>query len=123
MLDAVVIGLFQAIALVPGTSRSGITITAGLMTGLRREHAARFSFLLSIPVIALAGMVKGLELYKTSEPVMWDFILIGTSLSAIVAYLSIGWFLKLLDKVGMMPFVLYRLVLGAVLFFIFSGQF
>ncbi|MCK5479252.1 MAG: undecaprenyl-diphosphate phosphatase [Methylococcales bacterium] len=123
LLDAVVIGLFQAIALVPGTSRSGITITAGLMTGLKRKHAARFSFLLSIPVIALAGMVKGLELYKTAEPVMWDFIVIGTSLSAIVAYLSIGWFLKLLDKVGMMPFVLYRLVLGAVLFFIFSGQF
>jgi len=123
LLDAVIIGLFQAIALIPGTSRSGITITAGLMTGLRREHAARFSFLLSIPVIALAGMVKGLELYKTAEPVQWDLILIGTSLSAGVAYLSIGWFLKLLSKVGMMPFVYYRLILGIFLFSVFLGQF
>lgn len=123
LLDAVIIGLFQAVALIPGTSRSGITITAGLMTGLRREHAARFSFLLSIPVIALAGMVKGLELYKTAGPVQWDLILIGATLSAVVAYLSIGWFLKLLDKVGMMPFVYYRLLLGIFLFSVFLGQF
>jgi undecaprenyl-diphosphatase len=123
LLDAVVIGLFQAIALVPGVSRSGITITAGLMTGLRREHAARFSFLLSIPVIALAGMVKGLELYKMAEPVQWDLILVGAALSAIVAYLTIGLFLKLLDKVGMMPFVYYRLLLGIFLFSVFLGQF
>lgn len=121
LLDAIIIGLFQAVALIPGTSRSGITITAGLMTGLKREHAARFSFLLSIPVIALAGMVKGLELYKTAVPVQWDLISVGVALSAIVAYLSIGWFLKLLNKVGMMPFVFYRLILGVVLFAIFLG--
>lgn len=123
LLDAVIIGLFQAVALIPGTSRSGITITAGLMTGLRREQAARFSFLLSIPVIALAGMVKGLELYKSTEPVQWDMISIGVCLSAVMAYLSIGWFLKLLDKIGMMPFVYYRLILGVILFSIFLGQF
>ncbi len=123
LLDAVIIGLFQAIALIPGTSRSGITITAGLMTGLKREYAARFSFLLSIPVIALAGMVKGLELYKSAVPVQWDMIAVGVVLSAFVAYLSIGWFLKLLDKIGMMPFVFYRLVLGVFLFAVFSGQF
>jgi len=123
LLDAVIIGLFQAIALIPGTSRSGITITAGLMTGLRREHAARFSFLLSIPVIALAGMVKGLELYKSAIPVQWDMISIGVCLSAVMAYLSIGWFLKLLDKIGMMPFVFYRLILGIFLFAIFLTPF
>jgi len=123
LLDAVVIGLFQAVALIPGTSRSGITITAGLLTGLKREYAARFSFLLSIPVIALAGMVKGLELYKTADPVQWDMILIGVSVSAVMAYLSIGWFLKLLDKIGMMPFVYYRLILGVFLFAVFLGQF
>jgi len=123
LLDAIIIGLFQAVALIPGTSRSGITITAGLMTGLKRKHAARFSFLLSIPVIALAGMVKGLELYKAAEPVQWDMISIGVILSAIVAYLSIGWFLKLLDKIGMMPFVYYRLILGVFLFTVFLGQF
>ena len=123
LLDAVIIGLFQAIALIPGTSRSGITITAGLMTGLKRKHAARFSFLLSIPVIALAGMVKALELYKSTDPVMWDMIFIGVLVSAVVAYLSIGWFLKLLGKVGMIPFVYYRLVLGVFLIIIFFGQF
>jgi len=123
LLDAVIIGLFQAVALIPGTSRSGITITAGLMTGLRREHAARFSFLLSIPVIALAGMVKGLELYQSAIPVQWDMISIGVVLSAVTAYISIGWFLKLLDKIGMMPFVYYRLILGTFLFSVFIGQF
>ncbi len=123
LLDAVIIGMFQAVALIPGTSRSGITITAGLMTGLRREHAARFSFLLSIPVIALAGMVKGLELYKSEIPVQWDMISIGVCLSAVMAYLSIGWFLKLLDKIGMMPFVFYRLILGVFLFSVFLASF
>ncbi len=123
LLDAVVVGLFQAIALIPGTSRSGITITAGLMTGLQRQHAARFSFLLSIPVIALAGMLAALDLYKSSEPVSWNLIAIGTSLSAIVAYLTIGWFLSLLEKVGMMPFVYYRLILGIILFAVFLGEF
>jgi undecaprenyl-diphosphatase len=123
LLDAVVIGLFQAIALIPGTSRSGITITAGLLTGLKREYAARFSFLLSVPVIALAGMLKALELYKTAEPVQWDLLIVGASISAVVAYLSIGWFLKLLEKIGMMPFVYYRFILGVVLFAIFFRQF
>ncbi len=117
--DAVIIGMFQALALIPGTSRSGITITAALMTGLKRKYAARFSFLLSIPAIALPGILKGLELYQSAQPVMWDLILIGVFLSAIVAYLSIGIFLKLLEKVGMIPFVFYRLILGVFLFTIF----
>ncbi|MGR9114309.1 MAG: undecaprenyl-diphosphate phosphatase [Gammaproteobacteria bacterium] len=121
LLDALVIGLFQAIALIPGTSRSGITITAGLMTGLRREQAARFSFLLSIPVIALAGMLKGMDLVQSGESVQWDLMLVGVSVSATIAYLTIGWFLRLLDRIGMMPFVWYRLVLGVVLFAIFIG--
>ncbi|MGR9045557.1 MAG: undecaprenyl-diphosphate phosphatase [Gammaproteobacteria bacterium] len=121
LLDAVVVGLFQAIALIPGTSRSGITITAGLLAGLKREQAARFSFLLSIPVIALAGMLKGLELYQSGLPVPWNLMLVGTTISAVVAYLTIGWFLRLLDRIGMMPFVWYRLVLGAVLFVVFIG--
>lgn len=119
LLDAIIIGIFQAIALIPGTSRSGITITAGLMTGLKREQAARFSFLLSIPVIALAGMLKSLELYKTETPILWDMILTGATLSAIVAYISISWFIKLLDKIGMMPFVYYRFILGGFLFLLF----
>ncbi|WP_305907050.1 undecaprenyl-diphosphate phosphatase [Methylomarinum sp. Ch1-1] len=119
LLDAIIVGLFQAIALIPGTSRSGITITAGLLTGLRREQAARFSFLLSIPVIALAGLLHVIDLAQSSEPVQWDLIVVGASVSAVVAYLTIGWFLKLLEKIGMLPFVYYRLILGAVLFAVF----
>lgn len=119
LIDAIVVGLFQAIALIPGTSRSGITITAGLLTGLKREQAARFSFLLSIPVIALAGMLKTLELYQSQIQVSWDLMLIGAGISAVVAYISIAWFLKLLDKIGMMPFVYYRFALGLFLFWMF----
>ncbi len=119
LLDALLVGAFQAIALIPGTSRSGITITAGLLGGLKREQAARFSFLLSIPVIALAGMLKILELYQTGNGIDWQLMLTGMLLSAAVAYLSIGWFLKLLDKVGMMPFVYYRFALGLFLLWIF----
>ncbi|SMG67099.1 Bacitracin resistance protein BacA [methanotrophic bacterial endosymbiont of Bathymodiolus sp.] len=118
--DALLIGLFQALALVPGTSRSGITITAGLLLGLKREFAARYSFLLSIPVIGLAGSLKALELYQSNIVVSWDFMLIGAGVSAIVAYLSIAWFLKLLNKIGMMPFVWYRLVLGFILIGVFA---
>ncbi len=122
LMDMIVIGLFQAIALIPGTSRSGITITAGLLLGLKRESAARFSFLLSIPVISLAGALKALELYQSNITVMWDFMLIGASISAVVAFLSITWFLKLLNTIGMMPFVWYRLALGIILLLVFTGQ-
>ncbi|NOQ15163.1 MAG: undecaprenyl-diphosphate phosphatase [Methyloprofundus sp.] len=122
LLDALMVGLFQAIALIPGTSRSGITITAGLLLGLKREYAAKFSFLLSIPVIALAGSLKALELYQSEIAVSWNFMLIGAAISAIVAYLSITWFLRLLNNIGMMPFVWYRLVLGVVLIGVFAGQ-
>lgn len=122
LLDAVVVGLFQAIALIPGTSRSGITITGGLLLGLKREYAAKFSFLLSIPVIALAGSLKALELYQSGFDILWGFMFIGAAVSAVVAYLSIAWFLKLLNKISMMPFVWYRLVLGIVLIGVFAGQ-
>ena len=117
--DVVVIGLAQALALIPGTSRSGITMTAGLFMGLTREAAARFSFLLSIPTILMAGAYKGLQL--TSEPAMvdWFAMSIGVVLSALTAYLCIHLFLKLLERIGMLPFVLYRLLLGGVLLYFF----
>lgn len=117
--DFVIIGLAQAIALIPGTSRSGITITAGLLLGLEARAAARFSFLLSIPTITAAGGLKLIDLVNQTEPVPWESIIMGTAISAISAYLCIHWFLKLLDKIGMAPFVIYRLILGAVLFWVF----
>lgn len=117
--DIVFIGIAQAIALIPGTSRSGITITAGLMLGLNRNAAARFSFLLSIPVIFLAGSLKTKELLEAGLNTDWFAILAGVGLSALSAYLCIHLFLKLIEKIGMWPFVLYRLVLGLVLYQLF----
>lgn len=113
--DVVVIGLAQALALIPGTSRSGITMTAGLLVGLTRDGAARFSFLLSIPVIVLAGGLSVLDLVEQGGPVAWVDLVLGTVLSALSAYLCIHLFLKLLERVGMTPFVVYRILLGAVL--------
>jgi undecaprenyl-diphosphatase len=117
--DVVVIGLAQALALIPGTSRSGITMTAGLFMGLTREAAARFSFLLSIPTILMAGGYKGMQLVKESMAVDWMAIFIGVGLSALTAYLCIHLFLQLLERIGMLPFVLYRLLLGGVLLYFF----
>lgn len=114
-----IIALAQALALIPGTSRSGITITAGLLVGLDRKAAARFSFLLSVPAIAMAGLYEMKNLVEAADPVPWVDILVGVLVSGASAYLCIHWFLKLLDRIGMLPFVIYRLVLGAVLFALF----
>jgi undecaprenyl-diphosphatase len=114
--DIVIIGCAQAVALIPGTSRSGITMTAGLLLGLTREAAARFSFLLSIPVIVLAGGLKTIELAQSSQAVDWGTLVLGAVISGISAYVCIHFFLKLLERIGMMPFVIYRLLLCAVLF-------
>lgn len=112
---ALFIGAAQALALIPGTSRSGITITAALMLGFSRDAAARFSFLLSIPLILAAGSMKALELVEQAEPVNWFCMSVGTLVAGVSAYLCIHWFLQLLDRIGMMPFVVYRLILGGVL--------
>lgn len=117
--DVLLIGLAQAIALIPGTSRSGITITAALLMGLNRQAAARFSFLLSIPVILLAGGAETLDYLKVASANDARDLLIGAMISALSAYACIHYFLKLLARIGMMPFVVYRLVLGLALFAIF----
>jgi len=113
--DALIIGLAQACAFIPGASRSGTTIMAGLLLGLDRQAAARFSFLLSIPLIFGAGSLLTLKLMLHSTPVDWFALLLGTLISAISAYACIHYFLKMLDKIGMLPFVIYRLLLGAFL--------
>lgn len=113
------IGFAQALALIPGTSRSGITITAALLMGMSRKASARFSFLLSIPLILAASLLKTVELNGSSVHLAWMDIFWGTSLSAISAYLCIHFFIRLLDSVGMMPFIIYRFFLGIVLFWLF----
>ena len=119
LLDVLVIGLAQALALIPGTSRSGITITAGLMLGLNREAAARFSFLLSIPVIFLAGALETLDYLSEASIQDATPLLIGALISAVSAYACIHYFLKLLERIGMLPFVAYRLLLGIILVVLF----
>jgi len=114
--DAMLVGVAQAVALIPGTSRSGITMTAALMLGFTREAAARFSFLLSIPVIVLAGGLKIKDWIEAPEQVASaPILLFGYLLSAVSAWICIHYFLKYLEKVGMGPFVIYRLILGTVL--------
>jgi len=123
--DVLIIGVAQAIALIPGTSRSGITITAALMMGINRKDAARFSFLISIPAILLAA---GAEFYKITRSASafnldWSVVAIGVVVSAITAYLCIYLFLKFIERIGMIPFVAYRLLLGGALFyFIYKGM-
>lgn len=112
---ALLIGIAQALALIPGTSRSGITMTAALLLGFTRQAAARFSFLLSIPLILAAGGLKAVGLAKTGTEGQWADIAWGAGLSFVSAYLCITLFLKALDRIGMLPFVLYRLALGTVL--------
>ncbi|MCB2262536.1 MAG: undecaprenyl-diphosphate phosphatase [Candidatus Thiosymbion ectosymbiont of Robbea hypermnestra] len=112
---ALLIGLFQAIAIIPGTSRSGITITAGLLLGLTRKAASRFSFLLAIPTILMAGGLETRQLIRSADPVDWSALWLGGLLSFIVAYLTIRFFLDFIEKIGMLPFVLYRFLLGALI--------
>lgn len=119
--DILLIGCAQALALIPGVSRSGITLTAGLLLGLSRTGAARFSFLLSIPVIMLASGLGLLDLVKAAEPVDWSALALGVALSAVSAYLCIHYFLRLIGSIGLLPFVIYRLALGTLLFALFAG--
>jgi undecaprenyl-diphosphatase len=116
---ATLIGLAQALALIPGTSRSGITITAALLLGLRREDAAHFSFLLSIPVILGAVVLMIPDVADAEQIYTLTQLLLACAVSGAVAYLTIAFFVRLVSQVGMLPFVLYRLALGTVLVLFF----
>lgn len=113
--DAVMIGCAQALALIPGTSRSGITITAGRVLGLQRKDAARFSFLLSAPVILLATGYETLSMILADEPIEWLQLGVAAVVSAIVAYVCIDLMMRFVSRIGLMPFAIYRLVLAAII--------
>lgn len=113
--SALWIGLAQALALVPGVSRSGITITAGRFLGFNADAAARFSFLLAIPIIAAAGGYGALKVALGEAPINWQQFLLAMGFASVAGWICIAAFLKLLQKVGLLPFILYRLVLGVVL--------
>lgn len=113
------VGMAQALALIPGTSRSGVTMTACLFMGLTRENAARFSFLMSIPIILMATSYEGLRLIK--EPISFSAqeLVLAVGIAFVSAYFCIHYFLKLIQKIGMLPFTLYRLLLGISIFLLF----
>lgn len=113
--DALIVGLFQAVAIIPGTSRSGATITAGLFLGLTRKAASRFSFLISIPTILMSGGLLTLDLLESPTPVDWMSIALGVGLAFAAAYLCIHFFLQFIERIGMLPFVIYRFLLGAAI--------
>ncbi|WP_295364560.1 undecaprenyl-diphosphate phosphatase [uncultured Succinivibrio sp.] len=118
--QALVIGLFQALAVFPGVSRSGITLTAGLFMGMKSEAAARFSFLLAIPVIIASGAFEIYKIYSMETlDLQWVNLIIGAMLSFIVAIIVIHLFLKYIAKSGMAVFVIYRVLLGALLLWLF----
>jgi undecaprenyl-diphosphatase len=112
--DALIVGLLQALALVPGTSRSGITLVAAMMLGFRRDAAARFSFLLSIPAVAAAGVFELPKLLHDRE-VGATALVVGLAVAAVSGYLSVAWLLRFLRTRTTMVFVVYRVLLGLVL--------
>jgi undecaprenyl-diphosphatase len=112
---ALFIGIAQCLALIPGTSRSGVTITMALLLGHSRHQAARISFLIAIPAIAGAGTLKLWDLSQMSFAPDWTALATGVIVSAIAAYSCITLFLGFIERIGMLPFVIYRLLLGAVL--------
>jgi undecaprenyl-diphosphatase len=112
--NALIIGLLQCLALIPGVSRSGITITAGLMLGFTRETAARFSFLMSLPIVAGAALLKTVDIFKHGIPAGEGLpMLIGIVASAITGYISVAFLLRFVQKQSLAPFVWYRVVVGA----------
>jgi undecaprenyl-diphosphatase len=118
MKDAILIGLAQAMALIPGTSRSGVTITIGRILGLQRKQAARFSFLLSAPVILLASLYKVVSLLIEGTPIAWRELAIGACVSGIVAYLTIEIFMRFVNTMGLLPFAVYRVLLAATILYV-----
>lgn len=113
--QALMIGLAQVLSLIPGVSRSGITITAGRFLGLDAAASARFSFLVSIPVIAAAGAFGVWRVASGEARIDWVEFSLGAGLSALTGWICIAAFLALVRRVGLMPFVIYRLLLGFLL--------
>lgn len=118
--DVAIVGFAQSLALIPGTSRSGITMSAALAVGFTRNAAARFSFLLSIPVIFLAAAYEIVGLLGSEVAVDWPSLIAVTAGAAVSAFACIALFLRLLDRIGMLPFVWYRFFLGGVLVWLYA---
>lgn len=118
--DSLIIGIAQAFALIPGSSRSGTTITGGLFVGLKRETAARFSFLLSVPAIFGSGMLQLVEALAYLDSAMMLNLITATIMSAISGYMAIDFLLKFLRKYTTFTFVYYRIALGLLIIILLS---
>ncbi len=112
--DAAIIGVAQVLALIPGTSRSGITMTAARLLGMERSDAARFSMLLSIPTILGAGVLKGWDLYQTGNVTVAADAFVAAGLAFITALVAIALMMAWLRRASFAPFVIYRIVLGVL---------
>jgi undecaprenyl-diphosphatase len=120
--DAITMGLWQAVALIPGTSRSGITITAGRMLGYDRESAARLAMLMSIPTILASGAVLGLEVIADADAQAARDGAIAAAMAFVAALLALILMMRLLKTVSFTPYVIYRVILGVVLLWLgYSG--
>jgi undecaprenyl-diphosphatase len=114
--DAMIVGFAQVGALIPGVSRSGSTLTAALWLGLKREEAARFSFLLGLPAIALAGLKEFYELWKAHlDGHGWSILAVGLAVGSLSAFVAIWGLLRILEKFSAWPFVAYRAIIGVLL--------
>tara|TARA_B110000438_G_scaffold239782_1_gene238188 strand:+ start:1306 stop:2115 length:810 start_codon:yes stop_codon:yes gene_type:complete len=114
------IGFAQVLALIPGTSRSGITMTTALLCDLNRESAAKFSFLLAVPIIVATGLLKSIELVNSPQAsIQLLSLAYAITLSAVVAWTCIHFFLQLINRIGFLPFVIYRVILGLLLFLVY----
>ncbi len=113
------IGCAQALALFPGTSRSGITMTAAMALGLSRTAAARFSFLMALPVVLIATIYELFVLFSSPEPAPWITLAVGASAAFLTGLGCIHFLLSLLERIGFLPFVIYRLILGCVILIVF----
>jgi undecaprenyl-diphosphatase len=116
--DGLIVGCAQALALVPGTSRSGVTMTAARLLGYHRFEAARFSFLLSIPAVAGAGVLIVPDLLEADGALLMDAIITGT-LTFIAAFVTMAFLMNFLKRASMMVFVVYRVLMGTALFYFF----
>lgn len=116
--DAVIVGMAQALALIPGTSRSGVTMTAARFLGYQRVEAARFSFLLAIPAVAGAGLLAALDLASASAQMQWDAIVTG-AMTFVAAFATMAFLMKFLQRASMLVFVVYRVALGCALLVFF----
>jgi len=121
VFKAFLIGIFQALSLIPGTSRSGITISAGLLLGLKREVSAKYSFLAGAPLILGAGLYEGIKLFKSSF-VPLDLALVGFFSSTLFSFLAIAFLIPFLKRYSLYSFVVYRILLGLLIIIFYFGS-